>query len=119
MKSFVQSVVLKGIRMPTCEKCGYQNREENQYCVNCGSPLQLTEEETQRIKTREKTYTSRWAAYFFIFFGFSMLFGGLITWLTSVGTIIESISRSTSLPYIVIGLILMLVGLIIYSSNAT
>ena len=112
-------MVQKGVKMPICEKCGYENREESQYCVNCGSPLQLTEEEKQRIRTRERALGSRWAAYFFIFFGFSMLFGGLMTWLTSVGTIIESITASTSVPFIVIGLILMLVGFLIYSSTSS
>ncbi len=36
--------------MPECKKCGYHNKEENNYCANCGANLKL-EEEKERSKT--------------------------------------------------------------------
>jgi Zn ribbon nucleic-acid-binding protein len=37
----------KGVEMLICKKCGYHNREENKYCVNCGYPLEGALEEVK------------------------------------------------------------------------
>jgi len=103
--------------MPICKKCGYENKEGNNYCVNCGAIIELTETEAKRLKEKERKTTYMWAVYFLIFFGMSTLFGGLWTYLTSIGTIIESISFSVSFPYILFGLILLLIGLAVLYFN--
>lgn len=115
MKSFVLNVVQKGSKMPTCKKCGYQNKEGNKYCVNCGSILELTEEYIRKEKAKEKTVMKNYIAYFLIIMGFCTLFGGLMTYATSVGTIIQDITAQVATPYIIIGLISLLIGFAVYS----
>jgi len=100
--------------MPVCKKCGYQNKEGNNYCVNCGSMLELKEEYIRKEKAKEKTVMKNYIAYFLIFMGFCTLFGGLMTYATSVGTIIQDISAHVATPYIVIGFVLMLIGFAIF-----
>jgi uncharacterized membrane protein YvbJ len=96
--------------MPTCKKCGYQNKDGNKYCVNCGSILELTDEYIRKEKATEKTVIKNYIAYFLIFSGFCTLFGGFMTYATSIGTIIQDMSAAVATPYIVIGLILVIVG---------
>jgi rRNA maturation endonuclease Nob1 len=67
MKSSVPNVVLRGEYMPVCRKCGYQNKEENNYCVNCGSILEITEEHVKSEKAREWTAIKNYISYFLIF----------------------------------------------------
>ena len=100
--------------MPTCGKCGYQNKEDNHYCVNCGSILKLTKTEIRAKKAREKIVAKNWIAYFLIFMGFCTMFGGLMTYITSVGTIIQSMTLSVAMPYILVGFFLLIVGIGIY-----
>jgi len=40
----------KGVKMPVCKKCGYHNKEGNNYCANCGAKLN-SETEKERQKT--------------------------------------------------------------------
>ena len=96
--------------MPVCKKCGYQNKEGNKYCVNCGSILELTEESIRKERATEKTAMKNYIAYFLIFLGFCTFFGGLMTYATSIGTIIQDMSAAIATPYIVIGFILMIIG---------
>jgi len=96
--------------MPTCKKCGHQNREGTKYCVNCGNVLELTEAYIRKEKAKERTAVKNWVAYFLIFMGFCTLFGGLMTYATSVGTIIEDVTAQVATPYIIIGFVLMLIG---------
>jgi|CryGeyStandDraft_6_1057127.scaffolds.fasta_scaffold00453_11 uncharacterized membrane protein YvbJ len=100
--------------MATCKKCGYQNKEGNKYCINCGAVIELTDEEIKKEKAKQTTSLKNWVAYFLIFMGFSTFFGGLITYATSVGTIIQDISAHVATPYIVIGFVLMLIGFAIF-----
>jgi len=96
--------------MPKCPACGYQNKEGNRYCVNCGSILELTEEYIRTETAKKKTATKNYIAYFLIFLGFSTLFGGLITYATSLGTLIQGITAQVATPYIIIGFLLMAIG---------
>jgi uncharacterized membrane protein YvbJ len=96
--------------MPVCKKCGYQNREDNEYCVNCGSVLELTEEHMKAETAKKTTATKNYIAYFLIIMGFCTLFGGLMTYATSMGTIIQSITAQVATPYIVIGFLVMIIG---------
>jgi len=96
--------------MAKCPQCGYSNKEGNRYCVNCGGILEITQEYLKSEKAKRTTATKNYVAYFFIFFGFCTLFGGLITYATSVGTIIQSITAQVAAPYIIIGFILMAIG---------
>jgi ribosomal protein L37E len=43
MKNSVQNVELRRRiqQMSKCEKCGFENRVENNYCAKCGAPLTL------------------------------------------------------------------------------
>ncbi len=54
MKGIVLSVEQKGSKMPTCKKCGYQNKERNKYCVNCGAELKLTKEDLEAKIIKER-----------------------------------------------------------------
>jgi len=101
--------------MPICEKCGFNNKEGNKYCVNCGSILELTETEIRAQKAKEKIAAKNWLAYFLIFMGFSSMFGGFFTYITSLGTIIQSMTLSVAMPYILVGFVLLVIGLGIYS----
>ena len=96
--------------MPTCNKCGHNNKEGNKYCVNCGSILVLTEADIRKEKVRQTTAIKTWVAYFFILLGFCTLFGGLMTYATSLGTIIQDVTAQVATPYIVIGFVLMVIG---------
>jgi uncharacterized membrane protein YvbJ len=96
--------------MPICKECGHENKEGNKYCVNCGSILELTEEYIKTEKAKKKTATKNYIAYFLILMGFCTLFGGLMTYATSVGTIIQSITAQVATPYIIIGFLLMIIG---------
>jgi len=96
--------------MPKCPACGYQNKEGNRYCVNCGSILELTEEYINAEKTKHRTAIKNYFAYFFIIMGFCTLFGGLMTYATSMGTIIQGITAQVATPYIIIGFLLMAIG---------
>jgi len=99
--------------MPLCKKCGYQNKEGNNYCVNCGAVIELTDEEIKKEKAKQITYTKNFFAYFLIFLGFSTFFGGLMTYATSAGTIVQDMATHVATPYVVVGLFLMLFGFII------
>jgi len=103
----------KGVEMPVCKKCGYNNKEGNKYCVNCGAELELTEEYVKAEMAKKQTATKNYIAYFLIFLGFSMFFGGFMTYVTSIGTIIQDMSAAVATPYIVFGIILMIIGFII------
>jgi RNA polymerase subunit RPABC4/transcription elongation factor Spt4 len=96
--------------MAKCPQCGYLNREGNRHCVNCGSVLELTEEYVKSEKAKQTTATKNYFAYFFIFMGFCTLFGGLMTYATSVGTIIQGMTAQVATPYILIGCVLMAIG---------
>jgi cytochrome c biogenesis protein CcdA len=96
--------------VPKCPTCGYQNKEGNRYCANCGSILELTEEYIKTEAAKKKTATKNYIAYFLIFLGFSTLFGGLMTYATSMGTIIQNITAQVATPYIAIGFLLMAIG---------
>ena len=96
--------------MPVCKKCGYKNKEGNKYCVNCGSVLELTEEYVKAEKAKKRTAIKNYIAYFLIFLGFSTFFGGFMTYVTSIGTIIQDMSAAVATPYIVFGLMVMIVG---------
>jgi uncharacterized membrane protein YvbJ len=96
--------------MPECRECGYQNKEGNKYCVNCGGTLESKEALTKKEMSRQATSTRNYIAYFFIFMGFCTLFGGLMTYATSVGTIIQSMSAQVSTPFILVGFVLMAIG---------
>jgi uncharacterized membrane protein YvbJ len=96
--------------MAKCPQCGYSNREGNRHCVNCGSVLEITEEYVKSEKVKQTTATKNYFAYFFIIMGFCTLFGGIITYATSVGTIIQSMTAQIATPYIVIGFVLMAIG---------
>ena len=52
--------------MPKCKKCGYQNKEGNKYCVNCGAILEPSEEE--RIEKEQKALH-----IFFVFILFAVI----------------------------------------------
>jgi len=101
--------------MPVCGKCGHQNKKGNTYCVNCGGIIELSEAAIREKKAKETTATKNWIAYFLIFMGFCTMFGGLMTYITSVGTIIQSMTFSVAMPYIIVGFVLMIVGFGIYS----
>jgi len=42
--------------MPVCSKCGYQNKEGNKYCANCGASLN-PEAEKERLKAEASKQT--------------------------------------------------------------
>jgi len=96
--------------MPKCSKCGYQNKEGNNYCVNCGSILEITEEYIKAETAKKKTLTKNYIGYFFIFMGLSTFFGGCMTYATSVGTIIQGLTARVAIPYIIIGFIFLILG---------
>lgn len=96
--------------MPVCNKCGYHNKEGNNYCVNCGSILEITEDYIKSEKAKERTVIKNYVAYFLIISGLCTFFGGLMTYATSIGTIIQGISAAVAAPYIVIGFLLMIIG---------
>ena len=96
--------------MAKCSQCGYENKERNSYCVNCGSVLELGQEYLKSEDAKQRTATRTWVAYFFILSGFGSVFGGLVTYATSVGTIIQGISAQVALPYILIGFVLIVIG---------
>lgn len=44
--------------MPVCKRCGYNNKEENNYCANCGARLGLEQESAnQRTEVTQQTKT--------------------------------------------------------------
>ena len=44
--------------MPVCKRCGYNNKEENNYCANCGARLGSEQgSEKQRTEVTQKTKT--------------------------------------------------------------
>lgn len=98
--------------MLICKKCGYHNKEGNNYCVNCGSILEITEEYIKSEKAKERTAIKNFIAYFLIFLGLCTFFGGLMTYAISISilTIIQDMYAAVATPYILIGLLLMIIG---------
>lgn len=68
MKSTALSVERKGNKMPTCKKCGYQNKTGNKYCVNCGAELELTKEDFEARIIQERGERQQKALYLLAFF---------------------------------------------------
>lgn len=60
--------------MLVCKKCGYQNREDNEYCVNCGEKIELTNEEIEARTTKKSTEKEQKALYLvFLFIIFAVI----------------------------------------------
>jgi len=48
--------------MPVCKKCGYDNREGNDYCVNCGAKLDSASETEKTQHTAEASPSTQQVA---------------------------------------------------------
>jgi len=70
--------------MPVCDKCGYNNRENNQYCVNCGFPLRTMQGEQKTWATGKPTEWSKIAI-------------GVIIALVVIGTIWGMMPKSATI----------------------
>lgn len=55
--------------MPICKKCGYHNKEENNYCANCGARLKL-----EANSRKQQTEISQQTKIVFIIFAFTLIF---------------------------------------------
>lgn len=103
--------------MPGCKKCGYQNREENEYCVNCGAEIQLTPVEIE-AKTRMKSKrTFIGAGYFvggfFLLSGFTTIWGAMSYHSMIQGTILyDAFTRQLYSNQIMWGTLELLIGIV-------
>lgn len=64
----------------------------------------------EKVISDRKLAPRKYLAYFFMIFGFCDLFGGAWTYLTSVGTILEDVSAQAAVPFVISGIVLMIIG---------
>jgi ribosomal protein L37E len=76
--------------MVKCNKCGYENKEENNYCSNCGYPLKQTPQET---KVQPQISTKTMVIGLLVFFLLIGIIWGAIWWWTFSST--PSLRKST------------------------
>ena len=106
--------------MPICPKCGYYNKEGNEYCVNCGAEIQLTPAEMEAKTKVKKQTTYMWAVYFiggfFLLSAFTTIWG-TISWYNSVrGTILDdAFSRQLYSNQMSWGMFEMVIGFIVFA----
>lgn len=69
MKSSVLTAVCEGIQtMPPCKQCGYPNKLANNYCVKCGSEIQVTSEILAAKAEKAEAQSQQRAMYLLAFF---------------------------------------------------
>jgi hypothetical protein len=68
------------------------------------------EEQPVQVVLRPAITTKNWIAYSLMFMGFCMVFGGIVTFLTTFGTLAQSITTQVTANYVLIGFVLMFIG---------
>ncbi len=59
--------------MPACKECGYPNKIGNNYCVKCGSEIQITPEIQAAKAEKAKAQNKQIAVYLLAFFFLSIV----------------------------------------------
>jgi len=98
-----------------CKNCGRQLEDQDRFCDRCGKESAMAPAVELQTITPPRTRGLDFAAWFFAFMGFAVLFGGFMAYQGVRGTPAEDIAWQVSSNYFVIGFLFLVIGLALYA----